>query len=223
MIPSNIILASASPRRLEIFNNHGLEPVVIPSDAEEHIPMALSPEETTMFLSLQKGLSVRRTLAEGLTQPDLKSDLKQNLIVAADTIVVIDGEILGKPTDKADATRMIKKLSGRAHQVITGVTVLEDDRGTVLVSPSAKFCKKVTREPSPCHLVCFYDVTDVYFVDIPEADIEAYVETEEPYDKAGAYAVQGTFAKYTKRVDGDLENVIGFPFSKFETIVNSFF
>ena len=205
MISSNIILASASPRRLEIFNNHGLEPVVIPSDAEEHIPMALSPAETAMFLSLQKGLSVRRALAEGLTQPDLKSepktDLKQSLIVAADTIVVIDDEILGKPIDKADATRMIKKLSGRTHQVITGLTVLKDDRGTVLV--------------------CFYDVTDVYFIDIPEADIEAYVATEEPYDKAGAYAVQGTFAKYTKRVDGDLENVIGFPFNKFELIIKS--
>ena len=89
------------------------------------------------------------------------------------------------------------------------------------MSPFYKTWQKVTREPSPCHL--FYDSTDVHFVDIPDGDIEAYVATDEPYDKAGAYAVQGTFAKYTKGVDGDLENVIGFPYIKFKTIINSFF
>ena len=197
-----MILASASPRRLEIFQNHGFTPRVIPSDIEENIPMGLSPEETVMFLSLQKGLAVRGMISH---------ESENTPIIAADTIVVCDGEILGKPADKDDATRMINMLSGRSHQVITGVTVLYLKPGEV----------KPENRPQvspPQVSVCFYDSTDVHFVDIPEADIEAYVETEEPYDKAGAYAVQGTFAKYTERVDGDLENVIGFPFSKFKSI-----
>lgn len=183
---------------MEIFHNHGIEPAVIPSMCEENIPIPLTPAETVMFLSLQKGLWVYRDLTEN----DPRTLKEHDLIVSADTVVVQDGMILGKPGNKKEATDMINMLSGRSHKVLTGVGILHLGRENPGVT-------------------CFYEVSEVFFKEVPSDELAAYVETEEPYDKAGAYAVQGTFSKYTTKVEGDLENVIGFPFDRFMSELKS--
>ena len=188
-----MILASASPRRREIFQKHGINPTIIPSECEENIPIPLTAAETVMFLALQKGLWVLRDLKEN--NPEAPAG--HEAIVSSDTVVVCDGLILGKPADKDEARSMINMLSGRSHQVLTGVCIIPLT-GT---SETAK---------------CFYERSDVFFKDVPADELEAYINTPEPYDKAGAYAVQETFAKYTEKVEGDLENVIGFPFDRFQ-------
>ena len=181
-----IILASASPRRAEIFAKHGMDCSVIPSGADESIPIDLTPAQTVMYLSLIKAMDVMSSVSG--SAPD------DTIIVASDTIVEKDGEILGKPVSREDAYAMIKKLSGTAHRVLTGVCIVS----------------LLTGEKN-----CFYDSSDVYFTDIPEDELLEYIDTPEPYDKAGAYAIQETFSKYVTRYTGDIENIIGFPFAKF--------
>lgn len=181
--PKDIILASGSPRRLEIMRSHGLDPLVRPSAIEESYPNFLSPAEVSMFLALSKALDVKG-----------KCDAADALIVGADTIVVLDDAVLGKPADSSSALSMLMSMSGRKHFVITGVSLADSRSG--LTS-------------------CFYESTEVFFRKLPAEEIAAYVSTDEPYDKAGGYAIQGTFAKYTEKIIGDLENVIGFPWSRF--------
>lgn len=199
-----IILASASPRREEIFRKHGLTPRIIPSEYEEMIHDFLTPEETVMHLSLRKGLDVKSRLAaydpvhpDHFSSDQAGSRLNNShdgiLIVSADTIVVHKGKILGKPADENEAYDMIRELSGDSHLVMTGVC---------LIHPSLP-------------VKCFYDVSKVFFCEVPEDELLDYIATDEPYDKAGAYAVQETFSKYTTKIEGDLENIIGFPFERF--------
>jgi len=177
-----LILASGSPRRIEIMKSHKFNPIVIPSDIEEHIPSFLLPCEATMFLAFSKAMSVKEKCKEAA------------LIIGADTIVVFDGKILGKPKDEDNALDMLLSMSGKKHQVITGVAIVNS------ISNNHR---------------CFYETTDVYFKKLPENEIKAYVKTSEPYDKAGGYGIQGTFAKYTDHFKGDLNNVIGFPWNRF--------
>lgn len=185
-----IILASSSPRRKEIFEKHGIPCDVIPSGADETIPIDLTPEQTVMYLSLLKAMDVTETLPDGY---------ENALIVASDTIVEKDGEILGKPVDRDDAYSMIKKLSGTGHRVLSGVCAVSMTTG---------------------EKICFYDMSDVFFTDIPEDELLEYIDTPEPYDKAGGYAIQETFSKYIERYTGDIENIIGFPFGMFESRMN---
>lgn len=188
-----LILASKSPRRIEMFRSHGFEPVVIPSAYEESIPDGLTPAETVMFLSLQKALSVRAQLDGVQTETNKTADSNDDcLIVSADTIVVNDNIILGKPTDEKDAYSMLRALSGRSHEVLTGVCLLGG--GTIR---------------------CFYETSVVWLADLPEDELAAYIATDEPYDKAGGYAIQETFSKYVTHVEGDIDNIIGFPFERF--------
>lgn len=181
--PEDIILASGSPRRLEIMRTHGLNPTVRPSSIDETYPDFLSPAEVAMFLALTKTLDIKE-----------KCSAADALITGADTIVVLDDSVLGKPADKSSALSMLLSMSGRKHLVITGVSLADSRSG-------------LTR--------CFYETTEVFFRKLPSDEIAAYVSTDEPYDKAGGYAIQGTFAKYTEKIIGDLENVIGFPWSRF--------
>ena len=181
-----IILASASPRRAEIFAKHGMDCSVMPSGADESIPIDLTPAQTVMYLSLIKAMDVMSSVSASASD--------DTIIVASDTIVEKDGEILGKPANREDAYAMIKKLSGTKHRVLTGVCIVS----------------LLTSEKN-----CFYDSSDVYFTDIPEDELLEYIDTPEPYDKAGAYAIQETFSKYVIRYTGDIENIIGFPFAKF--------
>lgn len=174
------ILGSASPRRIDMFRDHGYDPVVIPSLSDESVPMPLNPKETTLFLALKKALSVKKQVPN----PQQKS-----IIITADTIVYQD-EILGKPEDRADAHRILSKLNNSSHSVITGVALMRTD---------IPFCRLFTEE------------SIVTFHSYEMADLEDYLDTTEAYDKAGAYAIQGTFGQYVKGYTGDIRNIMGLP------------
>ncbi len=161
------VLASASPRRRELLSMLGLEFDVCPSAAEEKTQPGLSLEETVMYLAREKGRG-----------------LQGNPVISADTIVVIDGKILGKPKSEEEAFTMLRTLSGRTHEVFTGICVNDDCR--------------VERS-----LVTFAELTD--------EEIRAYIATGEPMDKAGAYGAQGKGAVFVEKIEGDFFNVMGLP------------
>lgn len=186
----NIVLASGSPRRIEIMRAHGIEPLVMPADIEENIPKVHGMCETVMFLALKKAQDVAGRLS---SLADCTEE--GSIIVAADTIVYKDGEIMGKPADRADAFRMLDKLRNDFHYVVTGVALLS-------------YGRQLTR--------VFAEVTKVYFEDYQDSELEAYLDTDEAYDKAGAYAIQGYFAKHIDHIEGSYDNVIGFPWDRIE-------
>ena len=186
----NIVLASGSPRRIEIMRAHGIEPLVMPADIEENIPKVHGMCETVMFLALKKAQDVAGSLS---SLADCTEE--GSIIVAADTIVYKDGEIMGKPADRADAFRMLDKLRNDFHYVVTGVALLS-------------YGRQLTR--------VFAEVTKVYFEDYQDSELEAYLDTDEAYDKAGAYAIQGYFAKHIDHIEGSYDNVIGFPWDRIE-------
>lgn len=186
----NIVLASGSPRRIEIMRAHGIEPLVMPADIEENIPKVHGMCETVMFLALKKVQDVAGRLS---SLADCTEE--GSIIVAADTIVYKDGEIMGKPADRADAFRMLDKLRNDFHYVVTGVALLS-------------YGRQLTR--------VFAEITKVYFEDYQDSELEAYLDTDEAYDKAGAYAIQGYFAKHIDHIEGSYDNVIGFPWDRIE-------
>lgn len=186
----NIVLASGSPRRIEMMRAHGIEPLVMPADIEENIPKVHGMCETVMFLALKKVQDVAGRLS---SLADCTEE--GSIIVAADTIVYKDGEIMGKPADRADAFRMLDKLRNDFHYVVTGVALLS-------------YGRQLTR--------VFAEVTKVYFEDYQDSELEAYLDTDEAYDKAGAYAIQGYFAKHIDHIEGSYDNVIGFPWDRIE-------
>ena len=176
-----IILASASPRRRELLAQIGLDFEVLTSEADESVH-ALEPAAACRELAARKAEAVREHLVrEGRGNEDL-------IIVGADTIVVLGNEILGKPHDPEDAARMLRLLSGRGHEVWTGVCVL-----------------------SAGERVSFAEKTDVYVARLTEEYIAFYLSTGEPFDKAGSYGIQGMFARYIEKIDGDYNNVVGLP------------
>lgn len=179
---NNIVLASSSPRRIEMMKKHGFNPQICPADIDETLPSAISAKDAVMFLALKKALYVEQKAESG------------SIIIAADTVVYKD-EILGKPTDRADAARMLRKIKNTSHQVATGVAILIAGEST----------RKV-----------FYDITEVFCKDLSEAELSAYLDTNEPYDKAGAYAIQGIFAKHIKCWNGSFDTVVGFPWDLIE-------
>ena len=185
-----IVLASGSPRRIEMMRTRGIEPLVMPADIEENIPKVHSMCETVMFLALKKAQDVSERLSSMPDRPENGS-----IIIAADTIVYKDGEIMGKPADRDDAYRMLDKLRNDFHYVVTGVALLS-------------YGRQLTR--------VFAEVTKVYFKDYPDSELKAYLDTDEAYDKAGAYAIQGYFAKHIDHIEGSYENVIGFPWDRIE-------
>lgn len=180
---NDIILASASPRRIKMFRERGYDPQVRPADIDERLPFEMAPETAVMYLSFAKAAHVAEEC--------------RGIIIAADTVVVYDGKIIGKPADEEEAFRTLQMLRGRAHQVITGVCVIDTAQDPALKR-------------------CLYEVTDVHFGTYSDEELAAYVRTPEPYDKAGGYAIQETFGQYVDHIDGDLDNVIGFPFYRAE-------
>ncbi|WP_028325503.1 Maf family protein [Desulfatirhabdium butyrativorans] len=174
---STIILASQSSRRRYLMKQAGIEFRVIPSRCEEHIDPALSPADCVAQLALQKA-------------SDIASLHPDAWVIGADTIVVIDGTILGKPSSKAEAKTMLRRLSGRTHQVLTGFA---------LVNQAGE--RTIGRTVS----------TDVLFKPLSDDEIAWYIGTDEPFDKAGAYALQGIGAFMIKAVHGSYTNVIGLP------------
>ena len=176
----HIILASASPRRREILSALGVTFTVRVSDTDEHSDLcdpALFAEE----LARQKGLAVWSSLSD----EEKKAD---TVVLSADTVVVCDGEILGKPTSHEDARRMLRLLRGRAHHVITGVAVTVN--GVAHATHSD---------------------TLVRVADIPDGAIERYIESGDPMDKAGAYGIQGAFSRWIEGIDGCYFGVVGLP------------
>ena len=172
-----IILASQSPRRKELLERMGIRTfTVMDSGVDEHEEELLPPEELVCRLSERKAEAVAQRAPAGA------------VVIAADTVVSLDGAILGKPADKLEAFRMLSTLSGVRHQVYTGVTVLRDGE------------KQIEHE-----------TTDVTFRELSEEEIERYLATGEPMDKAGAYGIQGYGALLVERIEGDYYNVMGLP------------
>ena len=177
MTGPSIILASASPRRAELLESAGIRFQVVPGHIDETALPNEEPVAHVLRLAVEKAAEVARR-EEG------------DFFVGADTIVLYDGEIMGKPRDNADAVRMLRKLSGVAHEVITGYAVVE--RGGA---------RRVSRAVS----------TRVFFKELTAAEIDAYVATGCPLDKAGAYAIQGGAAYMVERIEGSYTNVVGLP------------
>lgn len=182
-----IILASASPRRKELLKQIGLSFKTMPSLKEEAVTKT-TPEEIVEELSYQKAVDICGQLSE-----TMKEDF---VVIGADTVVSCWGEIMGKPKDKEDAFQMIWKLQGKSHQVYTGVTLAWKYKG----------------EPAMFHT--FHECTDVTVYPMTEEEIESYIDSGEPMDKAGAYAIQGLFAAHIQGICGDYANVVGLPIGR---------
>ena len=177
-----LILASASPRRREILAQVGAEFEVIPAKGEELLT-STEPKEAVLQLSCQKAEE---------TAGRLSGDAGNIVVLGADTIVSLDGAILGKPKDKKDAVRMLGLLNGREHSVFTGLTM-------------------IVRGDGKEQIISFYEETRVFMYPMTKEQIQAYTETGEPLDKAGAYGIQGKCAVYIEKIVGDYYNVVGLP------------
>jgi septum formation protein len=173
-----LILASGSPRRKELLENLRLSFQVSVSEIEETVDEHASPDEIVMSLALQKA-------------SDVASRFPHATILGADTIVTYDSHILGKPKNKEEAESMLRMLSGRTHEVYTGVAIV-----------------------SPDQTVTFFERTEVTFWELSEEEIQTYIESKEPFDKAGAYGIQGFGASLVKRINGDYYSVVGLPVAR---------
>ena len=180
---THVVLASQSPRRRELLGRLGLTFDILPAQGEEQM-IGETPDEIVEELSRQKAEEVLGRV---------EAAAEEILVIGADTVVAVDGEILGKPHDREDARRMIRELQDRVHQVYTGVTLLRRH-------PDGTLQRRT-----------FHEETHVDVYAMSDEEIEAYIDTPEPYDKAGAYGIQGGFSLYIRRIDGDYNNVVGLP------------
>ena len=182
-----VILASASPRRQELIKLIFDKVEILPADCDETLPEGIGAREAVEYLSKIKN------------EASLQLTEKENLVISADTVVAVDDEILGKPIDKEDARRMISLLSGKVHQVYTGVTISLNGK-----------------------VKTFSEKTDVEFFDLTEDEIEDYISSSEPYDNAGAYGIQGKAGLLVKGINGDYYNVVGFPIARLKREIQEF-
>ena len=188
-----LVLASASPRRQELLRNAGISFAVQAADIDENPLAGESARECAERLAREKALAVWRTRPA-------------DVALGADTIVVVDGAMLGKPVDGGDAARMLRMLSGRVHEVITGVCIVGaviSDQWSVASQTSIDLTSEVLRTASETTLVTMNEVS--------EEEIGEYVASGEPMDKAGAYAIQGRASRWIPRIEGDYSNVVGLP------------
>ncbi len=187
----DIILASGSPRRKELMELAGYRFSVEVSDADEAVNET-EPGRMVEELALRKAAAVA----------GLHNKKEENvLVIGADTVVILEGRVLGKPEDEAHAASMLRDLSGRVHQVYTGVALLEVKEGRIV---------KTNR---------FHECTGVRMREITDEEIEAYIRTGEPMDKAGAYGIQGRAAIFVSGIEGDYYNVVGLPVCRLTTIL----
>ena len=180
----NLILASQSPRRRELLGLTGLDFVVRVADIDETMDPGKAPFDEVARVSRMKAMAVSRDQGD--------------VVIAADTIVVCEGQILGKPRDEEDAFRILSLLSGRSHEVMTGMTVLTDDE-----------------------IITHTEVTQIHFRDLLPGEIRAYIASGEPMDKAGAYGIQGGAALFADQMEGDYYNVMGLPVCRLAMILRS--
>ena len=185
----NIILASASPRRKEILENTNVKFKIMASSIEELRLEGESPCQMVMRLAFEKGI-------------DIASRQKSDLVISADTIVVLDNTVLGKPKDEIEARKMITSLSGRTHQVITGISLINLDNNKKIID---------------------YVISNVKFKNLSEEDINDYIRTKESLDKAGAYGIQGYGALLVEEIQGDYFNIVGLPISKLSDLLKDHF
>ena len=186
-IDKKVILASASPRRQELIKLIFDSVEILPADCDETLPDGIGAREAVEYLS-----EIKNKASAKLTE-------RENLVISADTVVSVDNEILGKPVNKEDARRMISLLSGKVHQVYTGVTISLNGKAET-----------------------FSEKTDVEFFDLTENEIEEYISSKEPYDKAGAYGIQGKAGLLIKGINGDYYNVVGFPIARLKREIEDF-
>lgn len=184
-----IVLASGSPRRREILEKYNIELVIEKSDVKEKINQGETPEQTAMSLALIKAQDIAKRFSE-------------DIVIGADTIVVIDDIILGKPKGKDDAYNMLSMLSGRIHEVITGIAIIKEDDSKKIID---------------------YEKTKVKFRDLTDFLINKYISTKEPFDKAGSYGIQGIGQILVENIDGCYSNVVGLPLTKIDKILNKYF
>lgn len=173
-----IILASASPRRKELLQTAGIEFEICVSDADESIPEGTLPVDAAKMTATKKALAVAESH-------------KDDTVIGADTIVVANGKILGKPKDTADAEAMLRELSGIEHEVITGVCIVNDGKTNA-----------------------FEQISKVKFYELTADEIKSYVATGEPMDKAGSYGIQGKGCVLVEKIEGDYFNIVGLPVAK---------
>jgi len=173
------ILASGSPRRKELLAQVGIEFDVVVSSIEEKVTGSI-PDRVVCELSRQKACDIFSK-----TEDDV-------VVIGADTVVSVDGRILGKPCNEQNAAEMLRSISGKAHSVFTGVTLC-------------------IRKDGAEERITFAEETRVFVEELSETDIVRYIETKEPMDKAGAYGIQGRFAAYVRGIEGDYNNVVGLP------------
>lgn len=188
VMTAELVLASESPRRFELLKGLGIKFRAVRSEVDESRFKARSPEELVKKLALAKAQAVARKL-------------KRGVVVGADTIVVLGGEILGKPSSQAEARAMLKRLSGRKHEVLTGVAVVDVSTGKQTVD-----CVR----------------TEVKFRKLTEEEISSYVGTGEPLDKAGSYAIQGRAGLFVERIKGCYYNVVGLPLARLAEILRDY-
>ncbi|EIT85344.1 Maf-like protein [Fictibacillus macauensis ZFHKF-1] len=181
-----LILASSSPRRKELLSMNSIKYEVIPSTIQEVMDPTLSSEELVCSLARQKA-------------EDVWKRHKDAVVLGADTVVVIDETVMGKPEDRSDAVRTLQSLSGKTHTVYTGVCILSEEKECV-----------------------FSVATEVTFWELSAAEIENYIETGEPFDKAGSYGIQGRGSRLVKRIEGDYYSVVGLPVSRVVRELDSF-
>jgi septum formation protein len=201
-----LVLASASPRRQELLRNAGIAFTTVPANVEETPLAGESPRQCAERLAREKALTVART------RP-------QDVVLGADTIVVVDLSILNKPEDADDAARMLRLLSGRVHEVITGVCLVKPVAGSPGSEASRTVSHNLAEQATPYRTVTTEnrelrvasEITLVTMNQISEEEIRNYVATGEPMDKAGAYAIQGRASRWIPRIEGDYSNVVGLP------------
>ena len=181
----NVILASQSPRRKELLGLLNIPFTIRVADIDEAMDPALDPALEVVRVSRLKAQAIEKSPAD--------------IVIAADTIVVCGGRVLGKPADAADAKAMLQMLSGKAHQVITGLCVAQGDR-----------------------YITHAEVTDVYFRTLTETEIDDYIQTKDPLDKAGSYGIQSGGAIFVEKIVGDYYNVVGLPVCRLHQILKQF-
>ena len=186
-----IILASKSPRRIEILRKNGINAIVIPADTDETLPEGISMTDAVEMLAKRKAMACYEAVHE---------KYPGHIIIGADTLVWKD-QIMGKPKDAEDAFRMLDKIRGTVHYVVTGVAVIDTDTGSCSV---------------------LSDITEVHCPNYSDDDIYEYISMEEPYDKAGSYAIQGYFSKHIDHIKGDYDNVVGLPYYRIEPLIRDY-
>ena len=186
MIPKRIVLASSSPRRREMLERFGINFDVIPSNADENIPSDMPCGEYVKTLAERKGTAVRDALVLG------GEDISETLIISCDTVVYYDKMIIGKPENALEARLTLGMLSDSWHEVYSGLCLIFGDEK-----------------------VCGYDVARVKFAELSQSDIDRYVASGEPFGKAGSYARQGKAGAFVEKIEGDVNNIVGFPLTLF--------